>query len=298
MCSPAASTARSRRTLRRTSTISSSRSNRRSSASALPMRPPPSPRPPRRRPSLLPQSPSPSSFSRSSCSKRRKRRRSAGCASRRPVEPMRRAALLLIVAALAGLAGTANADVFQVVPTESTAFVPPPPVAPEQLDYPQLLGLWQGAGTQYGVPWQVLAAINKVESNFGRNMGPSSAGAVGWMQFMPATWLEYGIDASGDGVADPWNAADAIYSAARYLSANGAASDLYGAVFQYNHADWYVNEVLGLAQLYGGDTTVAFSLDRLQQQLEAARRAVAAAGDHVQAVDNAVARWQRRADHA
>jgi murein DD-endopeptidase MepM/ murein hydrolase activator NlpD len=211
---------------------------------------------------------------------------------------MRRAALVLIVAALAGLAGSAKADVFQVVPTESTALVPPPPAAPEQLGYPQLLGLWQGAGAQYGVPWQVLAAINKVESDFGRNMGPSSAGAVGWMQFMPATWLEYGIDASGDGVADPWNAADAIYSAARYLSANGAASDLYGAVFQYNHADWYVNEVLGLAQLYGGDTTVAFSLDRLQQKLEAARRAVAAAGDHVQAVDNAVTRWQRRADHA
>jgi murein DD-endopeptidase MepM/ murein hydrolase activator NlpD len=210
---------------------------------------------------------------------------------------MRRLVLLAAVAAaLAG--GTARADVFEVVPTTSTALVPPAPVMPEQLDQAQLLGLWQGAGAQYGVPWQVLAAINKVESNFGRNMGPSSAGAVGWMQFMPATWMEYGVDANGDGIADPWNAVDAIYSAARYLAANGAASNLYDAVYQYNHADWYVNEVLGIAQLYGQNTAVAFSLDRLQQQLDAARRTVAAAGDRVQAAGKTAAAWQRRADRA
>jgi murein DD-endopeptidase MepM/ murein hydrolase activator NlpD len=210
---------------------------------------------------------------------------------------MRRLVLLAAVAA-ALLAGTARADVFEVVPTTSTALVPPAPALPEQLDQAQLLGLWQGAGAQYGVPWQVLAAINKVESNFGRNMGPSSAGAVGWMQFMPATWMEYGIDANGDGIADPWNPADAIYSAARYLAANGASSNLYDAVYQYNHADWYVNEVLGIAQLYGQNTAVAFSLDRLQQQLDAARRAVAAAGDRVQAAGKTAAAWQRRADRA
>jgi murein DD-endopeptidase MepM/ murein hydrolase activator NlpD len=210
---------------------------------------------------------------------------------------MRRLVLLAAVAAaLAG--GTARADVFEVVPTTSTALVPPAPVMPEQLDQAQLLGLWQGAGAQYGVPWQVLAAINKVESNFGRNMGPSSAGAVGWMQFMPATWMEYGVDANGDGIADPWNAVDAIYSAARYLAANGAASNLYDAVYQYNHADWYVNEVLGIARLYGQNTAVAFSLDRLQQQLDAARRTVAAAGDRVQAAGKTAAAWQRRADRA
>jgi murein DD-endopeptidase MepM/ murein hydrolase activator NlpD len=210
---------------------------------------------------------------------------------------MRRLAVLA-VAALALVAGTARADVFEVVPTTSTALVPPAPTAPEQLDPAQLLGLWQGAGAQYGVPWQVLAAINKVESNFGRNMGPSSAGAVGWMQFMPGTWMAYGVDANGDGVADPWNPADAIYSAARYLSANGASSNLYDAVYQYNHADWYVNEVLGIAQLYGEDTSVAFSLDRLQQRLDAARRTVAAAGDRVQSARDAARRWQRHADRA
>jgi murein DD-endopeptidase MepM/ murein hydrolase activator NlpD len=208
---------------------------------------------------------------------------------------VRRAALLALVA-LSLVAGTAKADVFQVVSSSSTAFVPPPPAVPQQLDSAQLLGLWQGAGAEYGVPWQVLAAINKVESNFGRNMGPSSAGAVGWMQFMPATWMEWGIDASGDGVADPWNAADAIYSAARYLAAAGAPNDLYRAVFAYNHADWYVQEVLAIAQLYGTDQTVAFSLDQMQQQLDAARHDVAVAGDRVAAAAKQAAALQRRAD--
>ena len=68
---------------------------------------------------------------------------------------------------------------------------------------PQLVQLWQRAGSAYGIPWQVLAAINKVESNFGRNMGPSSAGAVGWMQFMPSTWARWGVDANGDGHRRP-----------------------------------------------------------------------------------------------
>ena len=118
-----------------------------------------------------------------------------------------------------------------------------------------LLQLWQSAGQTYGVPWQVLAAINKIESNFGQNMGPSSAGAVGWMQFMPSTWARYGMDASGDGKADPYNAADAIYSAARYLAAAGAGTDLPRAIYSYNHADWYVDQVLQLASLFGNSSS-------------------------------------------
>ena len=121
----------------------------------------------------------------------------------------------------------------------------------ESLTYPQLLALWQRAGAGYGIPWQVLAAINKVESNFGRNMGPSSAGAIGWMQFMPSTWERWGVDANGDGVADPWNAEDAVTAAARYLAASGGQADIESAVFSYNHAQWYVDEVLQLAQLFG-----------------------------------------------
>src|SRR5262249_27493532 len=80
----------------------------------------------------------------------------------------------------------------------------------------------------------------------------SSAGAEGWMQFMPATWAKYGVDANGDGRKDPYNPVDAIFAAARYLRAAGAGSDIRQAVFAYNHADWYVNSVLPRAQLLGG----------------------------------------------
>jgi murein DD-endopeptidase MepM/ murein hydrolase activator NlpD len=166
------------------------------------------------------------------------------------------------------------------------------PAAPVQLSYDRLLELWKSAGQAYGVPWTVLAAINKVESNFGRNMGPSSAGAIGWMQFMPSTWLRWGTDADGNGIADPWNPVDAIYSAARYLAASGATSDIRSAVFSYNHAGWYVNEVLGLAQVYGGvggatgdfpaqpaDQQTVFALDQLQSRIADATAAVTEASD-------------------
>jgi murein DD-endopeptidase MepM/ murein hydrolase activator NlpD len=187
----------------------------------------------------------------------------------------RLAVLALLVPTL--FAATARADTFTVVPTPVTPLAPDATATQAPLLYSQLLALWQEAGARYGVPWEVLAAINKVESDFGRNMGPSSAGAIGWMQFMPSTWLQWGVDGNGDGVADPWNATDAIFSAARYLAAAGASTDLYRAVFAYNHADWYVNEVLQLADLYKSGGAVAFSLDRMQQNLDAARSAVVAA---------------------
>jgi murein DD-endopeptidase MepM/ murein hydrolase activator NlpD len=232
---------------------------------------------------------------------------------------VRRLALLPLLLAVAVLAGTAHADTFAVVPAAPFALpgltpnpslsipdsLSTPPVAPVQLSYPQLLGLWQQAGAAYGIPWQVLAAINKVESNWGRNMGPSSAGAIGWMQFMPSTWLRWGVDANGDGIADPWNPTDAVYSAARYLAAAGGTTDLYRGVFAYNHADWYVHEVLSLADLYGGNSTFAFSLDRMQQNLDDARAETAKAGELVIAAEqlagreaHVVARWQARAAKA
>jgi murein DD-endopeptidase MepM/ murein hydrolase activator NlpD len=240
---------------------------------------------------------------------------------------LRRLAPLALALGLALLVGTARADTFQIVPTPAgaglTALALPTsstpnldgsltvpslttaPAQPLQLSYPQLLGLWQQAGSAYGIPWQVLAAINKIESNFGRNMGPSSAGAVGWMQFMPSTWYRWGTDANGDGVADPWNPTDGVYSAARYLAAAGGGADIYRAVYAYNHADWYVQEVLDLAKLYGGDSTVAFSLDRLQASLDEARRTAAEAGEKLHAAQGVVnanariaARWQAKADKA
>jgi murein DD-endopeptidase MepM/ murein hydrolase activator NlpD len=195
---------------------------------------------------------------------------------------VRRLALLALVL-VAGLVGsTARADTFAIVPTPLAASTAPDATATTApLPYAQLLGLWQQAGAEYGVPWQVLASINRIESDFGRNMGPSSAGAIGWMQFLPSTWMRWGVDANGDGVADPWNAADAIFSAARYLNAAGASTDLSRAVFAYNHADWYVNEVLSLANLYAGNSTLAASLDHMQHDLDAARQAVVAASGRV-----------------
>jgi murein DD-endopeptidase MepM/ murein hydrolase activator NlpD len=148
-------------------------------------------------------------------------------------------------------AGYAILPSYEVPNLPGAAALPPllgiPPAVPEVRSYAQLLDLWQRAGAAYGVPWQILAAINRIESDFGRNMGPSSAGALGWMQFMPSTWEMWGTDANGDGVADPWNPEDAVYSAARYLAAAGAQEDLYRAVYAYNQADWYVNDVLELA---------------------------------------------------
>jgi hypothetical protein len=107
-----------------------------------------------------------------------------------------------------------------------------------------LLKLYKQAGRHSHVPWPILAAINEIETDFGRNVAVSSAGAVGWMQFMPATWAMYGVDADHDGTKDPRSPRDAIFAAARYLRASGARTNLRRAIFAYNHAGWYVDSVL------------------------------------------------------
>src|SRR4029450_12398612 len=134
------------------------------------------------------------------------------------------------------------------------------------------LPIYQAAGIQYGVRWEILAAINEIETDYGRNLNVSTAGAVGWMQFLPSTWRLYGVDANGDGVKDPYNPVsavlppaptapgvnapytpvDPIFPAAPYLRAAGADTDIRRAVFAYNHADWYVDSVLLRAQVIGG----------------------------------------------
>ena len=91
---------------------------------------------------------------------------------------------------------------------------------------PFLLPIYQAAGTQYGIRWELLAAINEIETNYGRNLNVSSAGAQGWMQFMPASWEAYGVDGNSDGLMDPYNPVDAIFAAARYLKAAGADTDI------------------------------------------------------------------------
>jgi Transglycosylase SLT domain/Peptidase family M23 len=115
-----------------------------------------------------------------------------------------------------------------------------------------LLPIYQAAGIQYGIRWEVLAAINEIETDYGRNLNISSAGAVGWMQFMPSTWKLYGVDANKDGRKDPFNPVDAIFAAARYLRAAGGDTDIQKAVFAYNHAGWYVDSVMLRARMIAG----------------------------------------------
>jgi murein DD-endopeptidase MepM/ murein hydrolase activator NlpD len=223
---------------------------------------------------------------------------------------MKRLALAVaLVLSLTG--GTARADVFAIVPAQAETTAPlvlPSAQAPNSpgamllpiawrehasgvpsIAYPELDALWRRAGSAYGIPWEVLAAINKIESNFGRNMGPSSAGAVGWMQFMPDTWLRWGTDGDGDGIADPWDPEDGVYSAARYLAAAGGAADIRRSVFAYNHANWYVDDVLELAAVFGqggGEATLTY--DTMQQDLSGAQVAI------VQANESLVAALEER----
>jgi hypothetical protein len=117
------------------------------------------------------------------------------------------------------------------------------------------LQLFRESAARYcpGLSWTVLAAIGQIESGDGTNNGPSPAGALGPMQFMPATWKVWGITAYGEpSPPDIMNAYDAVPSAAMYLCAAGGSTHagLPGAIFAYNHANWYVAEVLALAKEY------------------------------------------------
>ncbi len=176
---------------------------------------------------------------------------------------------LLIVAAVAGVAnqGTAAAQ---------RAYAPSPLALN---DIPQdRLTAYQHAAERYGIDWAVLAAIGKIECDHGRLQLPgcnpagttNSAGATGPMQFLGPTWRAgttigtvpppgpptaretdgYATDGDSDAVADVWNPADATAAAARYLRAAGAPGDYPQAVWAYNHADWYVHQVLTQADTY------------------------------------------------
>jgi cell wall-associated NlpC family hydrolase len=108
------------------------------------------------------------------------------------------------------------------------------------------------------VPWEVLAGIGKVECDHGRNPDPAcwqegktnAAGAGGPMQFLASTWAQYGLDGDNNGVADRWDTADAIVSAANFLKQNGALEQIEQALFAYNHSQAYVQQVLAWAGLY------------------------------------------------
>jgi hypothetical protein len=99
----------------------------------------------------------------------------------------------------------------------------------------------------------ILAGVNWVETDFGTNLGVSSAAAEGWMQFLPSSWAAYGVDGNGDGVKDPYNPWDAIFAAARLLRASGAPSDWHDAIYSYNHAEWYVAKVERAARRFSAE---------------------------------------------
>ncbi len=111
-----------------------------------------------------------------------------------------------------------------------------------------LIPIYMQAGRRYDIPWPVLAAINAIESDYGRDLNTSSAGALGWMQFEPSTWQQYGVAADGHSKPNPYDPRDAIFAAARYLKAAGGSQNIAKAVFAYNHAGWYVDEVMSRAQ--------------------------------------------------
>jgi membrane-bound lytic murein transglycosylase B len=100
-----------------------------------------------------------------------------------------------------------------------------------------LLAYYRAAAARTGLDWTYLAAINFIESDFGRVNGPSSAGALGPMQFLPSTWQEYG------GGSDVMSPHDAIMGAALLLARNGAPANYDRAIFRYNHDLDYVAAV-------------------------------------------------------
>ncbi|MGH3387315.1 MAG: NlpC/P60 family protein [Actinomadura sp.] len=120
------------------------------------------------------------------------------------------------------------------------------------------LRLYKKAGKDYGMPWNVLAGIGKVETSHGTSSlpgvrnGENFAGAGGPMQFLAATWKAFAVDGDKDGKKDRYDPDDAIPSAARYLKHNGAPERMRTALFMYNHSWDYVNLVLSWARRYAG----------------------------------------------
>lgn len=113
---------------------------------------------------------------------------------------------------------------------------------------PSLLAVYQAAGKKYDIPWTVLAAIHKEETDFDcTGQDVSSAGALGPMQFMPSTFAIYGVAAPGHTVPNIHNVDDAIYSTAHMLSAEGFDRDPYHAIYQYNHSVVYVHDILRMS---------------------------------------------------
>ncbi len=166
------------------------------------------------------------------------------------------ALLLLLLAAVAGA-------VAGITGQEASACTAQPAASSAASSIPaNYLADFKKAGAGYGIAWTVLAAIGEVESGDGQDDGPSSAGALGPMQFLPSTWKLYG---DGGNIMDP---ADAIPAAARLLIASGAPGNLQQAVFAYNHSQSYVTDVLDQSARYaaGGAQVISAAGSAICQQ--------------------------------
>lgn len=158
-----------------------------------------------------------------------------------------RAVIVLSVAVVVGLGIVSGA-------TAGVASASPLPKPAAVTEIPaEYLTLYQQAALAYGLPWQLLAGIGRVESDHGRNPAafrPNEAGAEGPMQFIPSSWARYRW-ASGSLNPDINNPRDAIFAAAAYLKVAGAPTNIRNAIFAYNHAWWYVDMVLRQMRAYG-----------------------------------------------
>ena len=187
-------------------------------------------------------------------------------------------AFILPLVIVGGIFFFVIAFVSMFMPTQEQGFIGGSPSVYAMAKIPpEYLQIFMAAQREYDVAWNVLATIAGVESNFQRDPGISTAGAVGFMQFMPTTWSGnsnpiakddpsapsydtdpksivsyggYGKDANGDGVADPYEPWDAVFAAAHLLKANGFHEDPRKAIYAYNHAWWYVDEILETASTY------------------------------------------------
>jgi hypothetical protein len=213
-------------------------------------------------------------------------------AARRPLLPVAAAGVIAALMGMALVASLSGASLGS--PAYPAAW---PAAASSSLalsDIPAAtLVLYRRAGARFGIDWAILAGIGKVECDHGRDPAPScsregavnAAGAGGPMQFLAATWASYGVDGSGDGLADRWDGADAIFSAANYLRAAGAPGDYRRALLSYNHAGWYVHEVERWARRYrssqdpatwpGGDRGAEAAGSSLAPQTETPVRLIA-----------------------
>ena len=144
----------------------------------------------------------------------------------------------------------ARAELVRLTPPRPLSAFRPGPAPPAV----ELEHAYRRAERRFGVAWNVLAAVNMVESAFGRLRETSVSGAQGPMQFMPATWRAYGL---GGDVHDP---ADAILGAANYLHANGAPHKYPRALFRYNPSQFYVDAVLRYARLIRSDPRAFYVL--------------------------------------